>query len=68
MTREQALQEAIEAAASAGKLAADAERAAHHGGDAARFAVAGAVWADTARSYTALAAVLPDADDAAEVV
>ncbi|MFJ4276191.1 hypothetical protein ACIP29_37245 [Streptomyces coelicoflavus] len=59
MTREQALQEAVEAAEAGKRLAASAERAAHGGGDPQRYAVAGGVWADTARAYTALAAVLP---------
>ncbi|MEV4046692.1 hypothetical protein [Streptomyces sp. NPDC049744] len=63
MTREQALQEAVEAAEAAKRLAALAERAAHHSGDPQRYAVTGGVWADTARAYTALAAALPITDD-----
>lgn len=67
MTREQALQEAAEAAAAAKKLAFEAQRAAHHSGDPQRYAVAGAVWADTSRAYTALAASLPATDTETEV-
>ncbi|MEV0639025.1 hypothetical protein AB0I77_29595 [Streptomyces sp. NPDC050619] len=63
MTRAEALQEAIEAAARAKKLAADVERNAHHAdrlGSVPRLAAAGATWADTARAYAAIAAVLPE--------
>ncbi|MBQ0891314.1 hypothetical protein KBZ94_41525 [Streptomyces sp. RM72] len=66
MTRDQALQEAAEAAEAAKRLAASAERAAHHSGDPQRYAAAGAVWADTSRAYTALAAALPATDTGRE--
>src|SRR5262249_11185917 len=62
VTREQALKEAVEAAAKAQKLAAEAERSAHSFEShpkVARYAAAGATWADTARSWAAIAAVLP---------
>ncbi|WP_309097535.1 hypothetical protein [Streptomyces sp.] len=67
VTREQILQEAVEAAAQAKKLAIEAERYAHsfdHHPKVARYAAAGATWAETARSWAAIAAALPATDDA----
>lgn len=68
MNREQALAKAIEAARTAEKLAADAERTAHHTDYHSRapiYAAASGAWSDTARAYVALAAQLP-ADDKTE--
>lgn len=62
-TREQALNEARIAASRAENLARHAESAAHHPDHrtkTAPLAAAGALWADTARAYAALAAVLPE--------
>ncbi|WP_330265311.1 hypothetical protein [Streptomyces griseorubiginosus] len=70
LIREQALTEAQNAAAKAKRLAQYAESAAHssdpnHYIKTNRLAEAGALWADTARAYTALALALPEppADD-----
>jgi hypothetical protein len=63
MTRDQALNEAINAARNAAKLAEYAGNAAHSGdsqGKVPRLAAAGALWADLARSYAAIAAVTPE--------
>lgn len=62
MDRQTALDLAADAAEKAARLAATAERAAHASGPVDRLAAAGALWADTSRAYTALAAVLPDTD------
>lgn len=69
MNREQALNEARHAAYRARAVAYETEQAArepYEDHKVARLAAAGALWADTARTYTALAAVLPEppaADD-----
>lgn len=66
LTREQALTEALTAAAESKRLAGHAGTAAH-GSDQAKvqgLAAAGALWADVARSYAALAAVLPEQPEA----
>ncbi|MEU9646994.1 hypothetical protein [Streptomyces sp. NPDC048188] len=69
MNRSMALAQALEAAAQVEKLAAATERAAHGGGGRAlELAAAGTTWADTARVYTALAALLPADDDSTEQV
>ncbi|MEU9913168.1 hypothetical protein [Streptomyces sp. NPDC051001] len=63
MTREEALAEARTAIGRAKVLAGHAENAAHNNDlrhKAPGFAAAGAAWADVARSYTAIAAVLPE--------
>jgi hypothetical protein len=63
MTRDQALNEAINAASNARKLAQHAANAADYGdsqGKVPRLAAAGALWADTARAYAAIAATLPE--------
>lgn len=65
MTREQALTEARTAAARAKELAQAADRDLDH--PTLRFetslrAAAGAVWADVSRSYSALAAALPETE------
>ena len=63
MTREEALAQARTAIGRAKTLAGHAENAAHNNDlrhKAPGFAAAGAAWADVARSYTALAAVLPE--------
>jgi hypothetical protein len=63
VTREQALTEARNAAGRAKTLAGDAENAAHNAGRchlAPYYAAAGALWADTARAYTAIAQALPE--------
>ena len=63
MTREQALDEASTAARNARALARRVEDAAHSGdsyGSIPRLAAAGALWADTARAYAAIAAALPE--------
>ena len=62
MDRQTALDLAAEAAAKAALLAESAERAAHASGPVDRLAASGALWADTSRAYTALAAVLPDTE------
>lgn len=62
LTREQALTEAFNAATESKRLATYAGSAAH-GSDQARaqgLAAAGGLWADVARSYAALAVVLPE--------
>lgn len=69
MTRDLALREAVEAAAKAKQLAAEAERYAHSFDDhpkVSRYAAAGATWADTARSWAAIAAALPTDDHGQE--
>ncbi|WP_284437128.1 hypothetical protein [Streptomyces sp. TUS-ST3] len=68
LTREQALTEAVLAAAKARRLAEYAEGAAHstdpnHYIKVTRFAEAGALWADTSRTYATLAQALPEAAD-----
>ena len=69
ITRDQAIAEARSAADRAKSLARDAENAAHNRDIRDRvpnFAAAGALWADTARAYAALAQALPEtvnADD-----
>jgi hypothetical protein len=63
MTREQALDEAINAASNAKVYARRVEDAAQSGdtyGSIPRLAAAGALWADTARAYAAIAAALPE--------
>lgn len=62
MTRDEAITKARDAARSAATLAGHAESAAHHSDRQSKvplFAAAGAVWADTARAYAAIAAALP---------
>ena len=63
MTRDEAIANACEAAERADVLADHAEGAAHHADRKSKvplFAAAGAVWADTARAWAAIAAVLPE--------
>lgn len=63
LTREQALTEARNAADKAKRLAEHAGNAADNGdsqGKVPRLAAAGALWADLARSYAAIASVLPE--------
>lgn len=63
MTRDQALNEAINAASNARTLAQHAANAADNGdsqGKVPRLAAAGALWADTARAYAAIAAATPE--------
>ena len=65
MNRDQALNEARNAADKAKRLAEYAGNAADNGdsqGKVPRLAAAGALWADVARSYAALAAVLPETE------
>lgn len=62
MTRDQALNQAVDSIRSAEVLARHAESAAHsddHRHKAAAFAAAGALRADIARTYAALAQTLP---------
>lgn len=63
MDRQYAIKQAAAAARKAASLAAEAERHAHHPDYAHKtrqYAEAGAVWADTARAFTALAEALPE--------
>ncbi|MFI6662501.1 hypothetical protein ACIBL8_44150 [Streptomyces sp. NPDC050523] len=65
MTREQAITEARNAAGRAKTLAQEVESAAlssdpNRRADGEQRAAAGALWADTSRAYSALAAVLPE--------
>ncbi|WP_406100811.1 hypothetical protein [Streptomyces canus] len=63
MNREQAINEAINAADKAKRLAEHAGNAADNGdsqGKVPRLAAAGALWADLARSYAAIAAATPE--------
>jgi hypothetical protein len=63
LTREQALNEARNAADKAKRLAEHAGNAADNGdsqGKVPRLAAAAAAWADVSRSYTAIAAVTPE--------
>ncbi|MFF7067325.1 hypothetical protein [Streptomyces pseudovenezuelae] len=63
MNREQARDEAITAAGRAKVLARRVEDAAFNGdrmGTIPSFAQAGALWAETARAYAAIAALLPE--------
>lgn len=63
MNRQEAIAKAEDAANKAAKLAAEADRRANHADYQSRVtpvAEAGAVWADVARSYAAIAAVLPE--------
>lgn len=64
MTRTEALTQARQAADKAVYLAGEAERYAHgtHAHKTAPLAAAGALWADTARAYTALAQALPETE------
>lgn len=67
MTREQAMAEARNAADRAKRLADYADNAAQNGdsqGKVPRLAAAGALWADTARAYAAIAAVTPETPEA----
>jgi len=73
LTRDQALTEAVLAAAKAKRLAEYAEGAAHsdnpnHFMKVTRFAEAGALWADASRTYATLAQALPETanDDSTE--
>lgn len=71
LTHKQALREARAAAAKASRLAGYAENAAHTDDPNRRhqvpqFAASGALWADVSRSYTALAAVLPETEPETE--
>ena len=61
-TKEQFIQLAWNAVSQAERLAHDAERYARSGEGhrAEPLATAGVLWADVARSYTAIAAVLPE--------
>jgi hypothetical protein len=63
MTRDEAIDTARDAARRATTLAGHAESAAHHADRKSKvplFAAAGAVWADTARAWAAIAAALPE--------
>lgn len=63
MTREEALAKARAAAGHAANLAESAQGAAYSESRthvAVPLAAAGALWADTARAYAAIAAVLPE--------
>ena len=63
MNRQQALNEAINAASNAKVYAGKVENAADNGdsqGRVPRLAAAAAAWADTARSFAAIAATLPE--------
>jgi NaMN:DMB phosphoribosyltransferase len=63
MTREQAIAEAREAAGKARRSAEYVDHAVAGGdsmGQIPRLAAAGALWADTARAYAAIAAALPE--------
>ena len=63
MTREQAMAESRHAADRAKRLAEYADNAAQNGdsqGKVPRLAAAGALWADTARAYAAIAAATPE--------
>lgn len=69
MTRDQALTEARLAAGRAKELAKYADSAAHNPDNRAKvptFAAAGALWADVARSYAALAQAMPDTETTTE--
>ncbi|WP_328845446.1 hypothetical protein [Streptomyces sp. NBC_00258] len=63
MTREQALTQAVIAADNATDLAREADRMAHHNDfrpQTPAFAAAGALWADVAVAYAAIAQALPE--------
>jgi NaMN:DMB phosphoribosyltransferase len=63
MTREQAIAEAREAADKARRSAEHVDHAVAGGdsqGSIPRLSAAGALWADTARAYAAIAAALPE--------
>ena len=63
MTRQQALDEAVNAARNAKTFARQAENAADSGdsqGKVPRLTAAGGLWADTARAYAAIAAATPE--------
>lgn len=67
MNREQHLKLADDAVTRAERLAGDAERYANHADyphKVAPIAAAGAVWADIARAHAAIAAAMPEANDA----
>jgi hypothetical protein len=70
VNRQQAITEAREAARRARILATETEqkaRSTHYHQEVGPLAAAGALWADTARAYTALAQTLPeDTQDATE--
>lgn len=71
MNRDEAIDKAFTAAHRAAVLADHAESASHHADRQSKvpqFAAAGAVWADTARAWAAIATVLPEpkADDDTE--
>lgn len=69
LNRDKALTEARAAAAKSRRLAEHVENAAHGGdsqGKVPRLAAAGALWADVARSYAAIAAALPATEPTAE--
>jgi hypothetical protein len=63
VTRDQALAESIRAAARAKEFAQAADRDLNHPDlkhETPRLTAVGAVWADVSRSYSALAAALPE--------
>jgi hypothetical protein len=65
MTRDTALSLAVDAAQHAAGLARKAEAGVYrssHPHEAARLAAAGALWADTARAYAAIAQALPETE------
>jgi hypothetical protein len=69
LTRKQALWQADRAASRAETLAEDAERLARHEDFRSKtpaFAAAGALWAQTAQAYAALAAALPEQTETTE--
>ena len=67
MNRQQALNEAINAASTAKVYARKVENAADNGDSLGRvpnLAAAAAAWADTSRAYTAIAAATPETTEA----
>ncbi|MFG3266861.1 hypothetical protein [Streptomyces bobili] len=66
MSRQEAIEQAEAAARQAAKLAAEADRRAGRPDYERRvtpFAQASAAWSDVARSFAAIAAVLPETED-----
>lgn len=70
MNRQEAIDQAVAAASEAAKLATEVDRRAHHSdykGLVTPIAEASNAWAETAKAYAAIAAVLPaTADDTPE--
>ncbi|MFF9758589.1 hypothetical protein ACF1G4_03310 [Streptomyces caelestis] len=64
MTRTEALEQARKAAHQAAYLAGEAERTAYCSpSKTTALAAAGALWADTARAYAAIAQTLPETEE-----